>query len=85
MAFVQNKYYVDSLSENTNRGLRQKVRNGIFPSQAPLGYINDSRTKTIVVEKKKANLVRAPLVLEIRWCRGQDLNLHAQMSTSPSS
>src|SRR3989338_7135677 len=46
MAFVQSKYYVDSLSENTKRGLRQKVRMGIFPSQAPLGYINDSRTKT---------------------------------------
>jgi len=58
MAFVQSKYYVDSLSENTKRGLRQKVRNGIFPSQAPIGYINDSRTKTIVVEKKKAKILK---------------------------
>ena len=58
MAFVQSKYYVDSLSENTKRGLRQKVRMGIFPSQAPLGYLNDSRTKTIVVEKKKSRIVR---------------------------
>jgi site-specific DNA recombinase len=41
MAFVQSKYYVDSLSENTKRGLRQKVRMGIFPSQAPFGYLND--------------------------------------------
>jgi DNA invertase Pin-like site-specific DNA recombinase len=32
MAFGQSKYYVDSLSENTKRGLRQKVRMGIFPS-----------------------------------------------------
>ncbi len=52
------KYYVDSLSENTKRGLRQKVRMGIFPSQAPVGYLNDSRTKTIVVEKKKSRIVR---------------------------
>src|SRR3989339_2275450 len=58
MAFGQSKYYVDSLSENTKRGLRQKVRMGIFPSQAPIGYINDSRTKTIVVEKKKAKILR---------------------------
>ena len=58
MAFVQSKYYVDSLSENTKRGLRQKVRMGIFPSQAPLGYLNDSRTKTIVVEKRKSKIVR---------------------------
>ncbi|MFA4818220.1 MAG: recombinase family protein [Parcubacteria group bacterium] len=58
MAFVQSKYYVDSLSENTKRGLRQKVRMGIFPSQAPVGYLNDSRTKTIVVEKRKSKIVR---------------------------
>jgi len=59
MAFGQSKYYVDSLSENTKRGLRQKVRNGIFPSQAPIGYINDSRTKTIVVERKKAKILKS--------------------------
>src|SRR3990167_8420115 len=58
MAFGQSKYYVDSLSENTKRGLRQKVRMGIFPSQAPLGYINDVRTKTIIVDKKRAKIVR---------------------------
>ncbi|MFW0871269.1 MAG: recombinase family protein [Patescibacteria group bacterium] len=58
MAFVQSKYYVDSLSENTKRGLRQKVRMGIFPSQAPIGYLNDPRTKTIVVEKKSARVIR---------------------------
>jgi DNA invertase Pin-like site-specific DNA recombinase len=58
MAFGQSKYYVDSLSENTKRGLRQKVRNGDFPSQAPVGYINDSRTKSIVVDKKKSRIIR---------------------------
>ena len=58
MAFVQSKYYVDSLSENTKRGLRQKVRMGIFPSQAPIGYLNDPRTKTIVIEKKSAKVIR---------------------------
>jgi len=58
MAFVQSKYYVDSLSENTKRGLRQKVRNGDYPSQAPVGYINDSRDKSIVVDKKKSKIIR---------------------------
>ena len=58
MAFGQSKYYVDSLSENTKRGLRQKVRMGIFPSQAPVGYMNDVRTKTIIVDKKRAKVVR---------------------------
>ena len=58
IAFGQSKYYVDSLSENTKRGLRQKVRNGDYPSQAPVGYINDSRTKSVVVDKKKSRVIR---------------------------
>ena len=58
IAFGQSKYFVDSLSENTKRGLRQKVRRGEMPGVAPLGYINDSRTKTIVVDKKKAPIVK---------------------------
>ena len=59
MAFSQSKYYVDNLSENTKRGLRQKVRRGEFPSKAPIGYINDVRHKSIVVDKR-----RAPLIIE---------------------
>ena len=59
IAFGQSKYYVDNLSENTKRGLRQKVRRGEYPSHAPLGYINDLRTKSIVVDKR-----RSPLVVE---------------------
>ncbi|MBR5939448.1 recombinase family protein [Candidatus Saccharibacteria bacterium] len=58
MAFGQSKYYVDSLSENTKRGLREKVRRGIYPGLAPLGYLNDHRTKTIVVDQQFANIVR---------------------------
>ncbi len=54
IAFGQSKYYVDSLSENTKRGLRQKVRRGEFPSLAPIGYLNDVRTKKIVVDKFKS-------------------------------
>ena len=58
IAFGQSKYFVDSLSENTKRGLRQKVRRGEMPGVAPVGYINDSRTKTIVVDKRKAPIVK---------------------------
>ena len=50
--------YVRQLSANTARGLRQKARQGIYPGLAPLGYINDPRTKTIRVHKKNAALVR---------------------------
>ena len=59
IAFGQSKYYVDSLSENTKRGLRQKVRRGEYPSIAPIGYINDVRTKSIVVDRKKAKVIKA--------------------------
>ena len=58
IAFGQSKYFVDSLSENTKRGLRQKVRRGEMPGVAPVGYINDSRTKIIVVDKRKAPIVK---------------------------
>ena len=58
MAFGQSKYYVDNLSENTKRGLRQKVKRGEYPSFAPIGYLNDSRIKNVVVDKKKSVIVR---------------------------
>jgi DNA invertase Pin-like site-specific DNA recombinase len=58
IAFGQSKYYVDSLSENTKRGLRQKVKRGEYPCLAPVGYINDVRTKTVVVDKKKSVIIR---------------------------
>ncbi len=48
---------MDSLSENTKRGLRQKVRRGEFPGLAPIGYLNDVRTKKIVVDKRTAPLI----------------------------
>ncbi len=58
MAFNQSKYYVDNLSENVKRGLRQKLRNGIYPKQAPLGYFNEPRKKTIEIDPVTAPLVK---------------------------
>ena len=58
IAFGQSKYFVDSLSENTKRGLRQKVRRGEMPGLAPVGYLNDPRTKTIVIDREKAPIVK---------------------------
>ena len=58
IAFGQSKYYVDNLSENIRRGIRQKLRNGIWPAFAPLGYINDKEKRCIVVDKKKAKYIR---------------------------
>ena len=58
IVFGQSKYYADSLAENTKRGLRQKVKRGEYPSLAPVGYINDPRTKTVTVDKKLAPVIR---------------------------
>ena len=53
IAFGQSKYYVDNLSENIRRGFRQKLRNGIWPCCAPLGYLNDKNTRTILPDKDR--------------------------------
>ena len=58
IAFSQSKYYVDNLSENVKRGMRHKIRLGIWPVQAPLGYLNDKQNKNIVVEPVKSKIVK---------------------------
>ncbi|MEK7155270.1 MAG: recombinase family protein, partial [Patescibacteria group bacterium] len=55
--------YIRQLSVNVARGLRQKARNGHYPSVPPIGYLNDPRTKTIVVDRKKSKVVRAAFEL----------------------
>ena len=68
IAFGQSKYYVDNLSENTKRGLRQKIRRGEFPGIAPFGYYNNTKTKTVHIDKRQAELVRAIFAL---YAKGQ--------------
>ncbi|MEI6304666.1 MAG: recombinase family protein [Candidatus Taylorbacteria bacterium] len=58
ISFGQSKYYVDNLSENIKRGHRQKLKNGIWPQKAPLGYLNDKKIKTIVIDPVKSILVK---------------------------
>ena len=58
IAFGQSKYYIDNLSENIKRGHRQKLKNGLWPQMAPLGYLNNKETKQIYVDKDKAPLIK---------------------------
>ena len=58
MMFSQSKYYVDNLSENIKRGIRQKLKNGIWPNRAPVGYLNDRENHTIIIDEKRAPLVK---------------------------
>jgi DNA invertase Pin-like site-specific DNA recombinase len=54
---MANQFILD-LSNNTKRGLREKVRRGEYPSRAPIGYLNDSRTKTIVIDRRKSKIIK---------------------------
>jgi DNA invertase Pin-like site-specific DNA recombinase len=56
--FGQSKYYVDNLSENTKRGLREKLRRGEWPGWAPLGYVNDYKNHTVTPDPEKAPFLR---------------------------
>ena len=58
ITFGYSKYYVDTLSENVKRGNRMKIERGWRPNQAPLGYLNDRETKTIVKDPVRFPLVR---------------------------
>jgi len=56
IAFSQSKYYIDNLSENIKRGHRNKVKDGIWPQMAPIGYVNENRM--IVPDENIAPLIK---------------------------
>src|ERR1035437_8704250 len=58
VAFGQSKYYSDNLSENVKRGIRQKLRRGEYGRKAPLGYINNPKTRNIEPEPIKSKIVQ---------------------------
>ena len=58
IAFGQSKYYVDALRENVTRGMRQKVRNGVWPGWAPVGYLNNPKTRMIDIDREKSGKVK---------------------------
>jgi len=58
IAFSQSAYYSDALAQNIRRGMRQKLRRGEFPGKPPIGYLNEPRLRTIIVDPHKSELVR---------------------------
>jgi site-specific DNA recombinase len=52
------KNYIDNLSEETKKGMREKAEQGHYPSFAPLGYQNNRETKRIEIDPKVAPLMR---------------------------
>ena len=68
IAFGQSKYYVDNLSENIQRGIREKLARGEFPGRPPVGYLNHPRQRNIVLDEEKAPLVRRLFELYSEGC-----------------
>ncbi len=93
IAFGQSKYYIDNLRENVTRGMRQKIRNGVWPLWAPLGYLNNPITRGIDVDKKKAHLVKKMFKVYAtgnytlkemsEWCKKSDLKSNLDNDISP--
>jgi site-specific DNA recombinase len=54
--------YVRDLSLNIRRGIREKIRRGIFCSRAPLGYYNHPKLRTI--EPHEKNFPKLKAILE---------------------
>lgn len=61
--FGMANQYIRDLSSNTSRGLERKAGRGEFPCVAPVGYLNNPRTKLVVIDKKKAPVIKAAFEL----------------------
>jgi len=55
--------YVRDLSMNVKRGIREKVRRGLFCGKAPIGYYNEPKLRTIVPHRKLFKKVQKILEL----------------------
>ena len=51
------KNYIDNLSEEVKKGMREKAEQGEWPGQAPLGYINNTVTHLVEVDPKVAPFI----------------------------
>lgn len=52
------KSYIDLLSEETRKGMLEKAQEGLYPSWAPLGYVNNAETKGIDIDFTRAGIIR---------------------------
>jgi site-specific DNA recombinase len=54
------KNYVDNLSEEVKKGMREKAEQGHWPSVAPIGYVNNLSTHRIEIDS-----VRGPVIAQL--------------------
>jgi len=55
---VMAKNYIDNLSEETRKGMTEKAEQGLWPSFAPLGYLNDRESGKITIDWPRAVIIR---------------------------
>ncbi len=58
LEFGMAKKYVDDLSDNVKRGNRAKLSNGWRPGLAPVGYVNDPISRTIIPDPERFVIIR---------------------------
>ena len=56
--FGMANQYVRDLSVNIQRGIREKIRRGVYSGKAPLGYYNEPRLRTIEPHPKNFGKVK---------------------------
>jgi site-specific DNA recombinase len=55
---VMARNYVNNLSDEVKKGMREKAAQGLWPTVAPIGYINDRSTRTIKPDPDRAGLIK---------------------------
>ena len=67
------KNYIDNLSEEVKKGMREKAEQGEWPNKAPLGYLNNKETHRLETDPD-----RAPMIAEIfQLCATGDYSITA--------
>ena len=51
------KNYIDNLSEEVKKGMREKAEQGEWPNKAPLGYLNNKETHLLDVDPDRAPII----------------------------
>jgi DNA invertase Pin-like site-specific DNA recombinase len=51
------KNYVDNLSEEVKKGMREKAEQGYWPSVAPVGYVNNLSSHRIEVDATRGPVI----------------------------
>ncbi|MCK4856506.1 MAG: recombinase family protein [candidate division Zixibacteria bacterium] len=57
MKVLLAKHYIDNLSDETKKGLNEKVEQGIWASRAPIGYQNNKTTHMIDIDPALAPVI----------------------------